>query len=84
MSRLFKINDLPQYDRFYTNIISDCILSPQLKYLNLYGSDSKKSWDQCLSRMLDEIKTYQNDQWIAVYEKIKERKIIAWINDIDW
>jgi hypothetical protein len=43
-------------------MISDCILSPQLKFMNLFSVESKKGkWEEVLPRLLEEIKNYQAD-----------------------
>jgi len=50
IAKFIRINDLPGYDRFYTDIASACVLSPELKYLNLFGTDSRKgSWEDTFS-----------------------------------
>lgn len=42
IARLVSLNELPLYDRFYSDLVSECVLSPQLKFLNIYATDSKK------------------------------------------
>jgi cell division GTPase FtsZ len=37
IARFIQINDIPKLGRFYSTIASDCILSPELKYLNLFS-----------------------------------------------
>lgn len=38
------------------------MLSPELKYLNLFSTDSKKAdWDDALSTLNDELRNYQHD-----------------------
>lgn len=46
MARFFQINEVPKFGRFYSTIASDCILSPELKYLNLFSAEEKKdNWE---------------------------------------
>ncbi len=64
MSKFIKINDLPGYDRFYTDITSNHVLSPELKYLNLIGSESKAqvdAWDECFEQMMEKVKIFNMD-----------------------
>lgn len=50
ISKFVRINDVPRYDRFYTDIASACVLSSELKYLNLFSADSRKgSWEDTFS-----------------------------------
>ena len=64
MSKLIKINDIPGYDRFYTDIVSSHVLSSHLKYLTLIGSDSKAQidpWDLCFDDMIEKVKIFNSD-----------------------
>lgn len=42
IARFIQINDMPKLGRFYSTIASDCILSPEMKYLNLFSAEDKK------------------------------------------
>jgi hypothetical protein len=42
MARFIQINDMPKLGRFYSTVASDCILSPEMKYLNLFSAENKK------------------------------------------
>lgn len=44
ISSLIKINDIPKYDRFYNDLVSECIVGSHLNYLNLFHSVNK-NWD---------------------------------------
>jgi hypothetical protein len=64
LSKLIKINDIQGYDRFYTDIVSNHVLSSELKYLSLIGSDSKAkvdAWDECFEQMMEKVKIYNLD-----------------------
>lgn len=37
-SQLFKVNELDDFPRFYQDLVSDCILSNELKYVSVFGS----------------------------------------------
>lgn len=64
MSRMIKINDLSGFDRFYSNIISECILSPEAKYLNVFGSESKeKKWEEVFEGLFTQLKVYNSDSY---------------------
>lgn len=55
MSSLFGINDLGKYGRFYNELTSQCVLSPQAKYLSLAASSSS-SWETTLENIFHQLK----------------------------
>jgi tubulin beta len=62
IARMIKINELPNYGRFYSQMVSECVLSPELKFLNLFGGDNKNGkWEEVIPRMIEEVRNYQND-----------------------
>jgi hypothetical protein len=64
ISKLIRINDIPKYDRFYRDIVSECIISDQCKYLNLFASEDKdKKWDLAFESLFDQIKNYHHDSY---------------------
>ena len=43
-------------------MVSECILSPELKFMNLFSAESKKGkWEEVIPRLIDEIKNNQVD-----------------------
>jgi hypothetical protein len=62
MARFIQINDMPKLGRFYSTIASDCILSPEMKYLNLFSVEDKKgNWQELYTKLFDQLRNYQND-----------------------
>ena len=77
MSKLVKINEIPNYDRFYSDIVSQCVLSPELKFLNVYATQSKKGSEDALARLLEEIKNYHTDTYGEKFvSKEKRQKLL--------
>jgi len=37
IAQFIRINDVEGYDKFYTDITGSCVLSQEMKYLNLVG-----------------------------------------------
>jgi hypothetical protein len=64
MARLFRLNDLPQYPRFHSDIANSCVLSPQLKYLSLLGADNKvNGWEEIAAQLGIQIRNWLSDPY---------------------
>lgn len=64
LSKFIKINDIPGYDRFYNDIASSHIISSEMKYLNLIGSESKAQvdpWDESFGDLFEKVKIFNTD-----------------------
>lgn len=66
ISNLIKINEL-KYDRFYHQIVDECIIGKQLNYLNLYSSSTKDN-EEGFENLFEQIRIVNRDDEFLDYE----------------
>ena len=78
MSSLFRLNDSPKYGRFYFDLVQECTLTPELKFLELYVSyeknkkeRAKNTWEQVMSDTFKQVANANRDDYRLASNKEK-------------
>lgn len=70
MSSLLRLNDSPKYSRFYFDLVQESVVSPELKFLELYASYEKDrkerpklTWDNVMENTFKQVHNANRDEY---------------------